>query len=374
MQESRHEAAQRAELPATTVVARFQIGCLRYLDQAGDALQPLPQFAAGPETLTRMYQALVLARAFDAKAIALQRTGKIGTYAAALGQEAVGVGTAFAMGAEDVLFPSYRESAAMLVRGVTMEELLLYWAGDERGSNFSGPRADFPICVPVASQAPHAAGAAYAFKLRGERRVAVCVLGDGATSKGDFYEAINFAGVHALPVVFVINNNGWAISVPLRLQTAAQTLAQKAIAAGVEGLQVDGNDVIAVRDAVERAAAKARSGGGPTLIEALTYRLGDHTTADDATRYRDPEEVKAQWRFEPIARLRAYLSGRGWWDKEREEALHGQCAERIQKALDAFEAMPPPGPEAMFDHLYASLPKALEAQRARAIEEHRRRG
>jgi pyruvate dehydrogenase E1 component alpha subunit len=208
------------------------------------------------------------------KAVALQRTGRLGTYAASLGQEAVSVGTASAMHDEDVLLPSYRDNAALIWRGVKLEEILLFWGGDERGNCFSGPVQDFPFCIPVGSQAPHAAGVAYAFKLRKEPRVAVCLFGDGATSKGDLWEAMNFAGVHKLPVVFVATNNQWAISVPLRLQTASETLAQKAIAAGFIGEQVDGNDVVAMHAAVKDAIEAARNGQGPRFIEAVTYRLG----------------------------------------------------------------------------------------------------
>jgi pyruvate dehydrogenase E1 component alpha subunit len=224
-------------------------------------------------------------------AVALQRTGQLGTYASSLGQEAVGVGVADAMQSGDVLLPSFREQAAQLVRGVTPLELLLYWGGDERGSDFAGPRQDFPICITVGGHAPHAAGVAMAFKLSGEPNVAVCVFGDGATSKGDVYEAMNIAGAWNLPVVFVVNNNQWAISLPRGKQTRAETLAQKAIAAGFEGEQVDGNDVIAVREVTARALAGARAGAGPRLIEALTYRLADHTTADVATRDRATEDV-----------------------------------------------------------------------------------
>ena len=216
----------------------------------------------------------------------MQRTGRLGTYAASLGQEAVSVGIASAMREEDVLLPSYRDNAALIWRGVKLEEILLFWGGDERGNRFSGPVQDFPFCIPVGSQAPHAAGVAYAFKLRKEPRVAVCMFGDGATSKGDVFEAMNFAGVHKLPVVFVVTNNQWAISVPLRLQTASETLAQKAIAAGFIGEQVDGNDVVAVRAAAEDGDRRGSDGQGPRFIEAVTYRLGDHTTADDASRYR----------------------------------------------------------------------------------------
>jgi pyruvate dehydrogenase E1 component alpha subunit len=305
----------------------------------------------------------VLTRTFDLKAVSLQRTGRLGTYAVSLGQEAVSVGVASAMRQEDVLLPSYRDNGTLLWRGVKMEEILLYWGGDERGSLSSGPAHDFPFCVPVGSQAPHAAGVAYAFKFRKEPRVAVCLLGDGATSKGDVYEAMNFAGVQKLPLVFVVNNNQWAISVPLKLQTASETLAQKSIAAGFRGEQVDGNDVIAVRDAVEEAISGARNGNGPCLIEALTYRLGDHTTADDAARYRPPEEVQARWKEEPIARLRTYLVSQNAWGKAEEEQLSAECQERVEAAVECYLATGPRAPETMFDHLYAELPSTYTWQR-----------
>jgi pyruvate dehydrogenase E1 component alpha subunit len=345
-----------------TTVATFAIDYSRFLDASGEATQPLPAFAGDAQQLIALYRAMVLTRVFDAKAIALQRTGKIGTFASALGQEAIGVGAASAMRADDVLVPSYRDHAAQFVRGVTMVESLLYWGGDERGSAFAGPRGDFANCVPIGTQVCHAAGAAFAFKLRREPRAAVCLFGDGATSRGDVYEGMNVAGVWSLPLVMVVNNNQWAISVPRRLQTAAQTLAQKAIAAGIEGRQVDGNDVIAVRDAMEQALAKARAGGGPTLIEAATYRLGDHTTADDATRYRDADEVREHWAFEPIARLRSYLARIGAWDKGREEALLRECADEVNRAVDAYLAVAPPAVDAMFDCLYATLPPAMQPQ------------
>lgn len=349
-----------------TIVASFEIGYTQFLDPQGEPAQPLPPFASDSAALVALYRGMVLTRAFDTKAIALQRTGKIGTFASALGQEAVGVGTASAMRAEDVLVPSYRDHPAQFFRGVSMVESLLYWGGDERGSNFAVPRHDFANCVPIGTQVCHAAGVAYAFKLRREPRAAVCLFGDGGTSRGDFYEGMNMAGVWRLPMVMVINNNQWAISCPRSQQTAATTLAQKAIAAGIDGLQVDGNDVIAVRYVVEQALDKARASGGPTLIEALTYRLGDHTTADDASRYRDADEVRQQWTFEPITRLRNYLARIGAWDKEKEEALQRECAEQVNQAVEAYLAIPPPGADAMFDCLYATLPRALEPQRAEA--------
>ncbi len=350
-----------------STVARFQIDHVRFLDPQGEILAPLPDFAHDATALLPLYRAMYLTRTFDAKAIALQRTGKLGTFASALGQEAIGVGVASAMQAEDVLFPSYREHAAQLLRGVTMAESLRYWGGDERGSDFAGPRSDFPICVPIATQVCHAAGAAYAFKLRREARVAVCFLGDGASSKGDFYEGMNFAAVWQAPLVLIVSNNQWAISVPRSAQTSSATLAQKAIAAGIEGCQVDGNDVVAVRHVARQAIDKARAGGGPSVIEALTYRLGDHTTADDASRYRDPALVQEQWSFEPLTRLRNHLLRLGAWGKEQEEALAHDCSEAVNAAVEDYLATPPPQTAAMFEHLHAALPKALEAQREMAL-------
>ena len=345
-------------------LAGLKIPYTRLIDPDGKPKGDLPDLAQDPEALKMLYRAMVRARTFDQKAVSLQRTGRLGTYASCLGQEAVGVGVAAAMTPEDVLLPSFREHAAQMLRGVTLTELLLYWGGDERGSDFAGPREDFPVCIPVGTHAPHAAGVALAFKLRGEARVAVCILGDGATSRGDVYEAMNLAGVWMLPVVFVVNNNQWAISVPRSKQTSTATLAQKAVAAGFVGEQVDGNDVVAVRARVGAALDKARRGGGPHLIEALTYRLGDHTTVDDATRYRSDEEVSARWKEEPIARLRVYLTEAGRWTKADEEALIEACAEEVEAATAAYLATPPQPPESLFDHLYAELPEDLAAQRA----------
>jgi 2-oxoisovalerate dehydrogenase E1 component subunit alpha len=348
------------ELP---VIARFEVRRRSYLALDGTLQRPLPSFASDTGLLLSLYRGMVLTRAFDLKAVSLQRTGRLGTYATSLGQEAVSVGVASAMREEDVVLPSYRDNGTLLWRGMKMEEILLFWGGDERGNRSSGPAHDFPYCIPVGSQAPHAAGVAYAFKFKKQPRVAVCLFGDGATSKGDVWEAMNFAGVHKLPVVFVANNNQWAISVPLRLQTASETLAQKAIAAGFPGEQVDGNDVIAVRAAAGEAIAAARSGEGPRLIEAVTYRLSDHTTADDAARYRPPEEVQARWKEEPIARLRSYLVSHKAWGKSDEEQLAAECQERVEAAVERYLAAEPRAPETMFDHLYAELPRVYAGQR-----------
>jgi 2-oxoisovalerate dehydrogenase E1 component alpha subunit len=345
------------------IVAQFQIGYRQCLDHEGQPTGALPEFAQDAAELIKMHRFMTLARAFDAKAVNLQRTGKLGTFASCLGQEATHIGTGAAMRAEDVLAPVYREHGTQLWRGVRMDSVLLYWGGDERGSEFEQTPQDFPWCVPIASQTLHAAGVAMAFKIRGQPRCALAYVGDGGTSEGAFYEALNLAGVCHLPVVFVVVNNGWAISVPVASQTASATLAQKAVAAGIPGVQVDGNDVIAVRQVVAEALASARGGGGPTLIEALTYRLSDHTTADDAQRYRQAEEVQAAWDREPLKRLRHYLVNSGAWDAPREEALKSECQQQVEAAVELYLKAPQPSSDAMFDHLFAQLPRHLRVQR-----------
>lgn len=346
-------------------VARFEIRRTAFLGVDGEPLGSLPEFARDAEALLPLYRAMVHVRAFDEKAIALQRSGRLGTYASCLGQEAVGVGVASAMAEDDVLLPSFREHAAQLWRGVTLQELFLFWGGDERGSDFAGPRRDFPVSIPVASHFPHAAGVALAMALKGETRAALAIAGDGATSKGDFYEALNVIGVWKLPAVFIVTNNQWAISMPRDEQSAAETLAQKAIAAGIPGEQVDGNDVIAMHDATARALARARAGEGGSLIEALTYRLSDHTTADDASRYRDEEAVSPHWPEEPLRRLHAYLAAQGVWSDAEEAEWRRACDSEVEAAAAAYLATAPEPATAMFDSLFASLPADLATQRAR---------
>ena len=352
-----------------TVAATFEIRFTRYIDPDGREAARLPSFAADPRALVPDYRAMVFMRALDAKAVAMQRTGQIGTYASTLGKEAIDAGIGGVLRKEDVLLPSYRESGVLMLRGVSPHRTLLYWGGDERGNVFPESPHDFPFNVPIGTQLPHAAGVAYAMKLRREPRVALAMCGDGATSKGDFYEALNAAGVWQLPMVVVAVNNQYAISVPRHMQSKAQTLAQKAIAAGVDCEQLDGNDLIAVRDAVGRAVEKARAGKGPTLLEALTYRLSDHTTADDATRYRSAEEVAAQWKQEPILRLRTWLHAKGAWSQAEEQALAKDAAAHVQKMVQAYLDTPPPGPEQMFEHLYARLPRQYAVQLAQLSEE-----
>ena len=345
-------------------VAEFKIEYGQILDPQGEIVAPLPKFAADPGEVLRMYRAMTRVRVFDAKAVNLQRTGQLGTYPSSLGHEAAHIGVGAAMLPEDVLAPVYREFGTQLWRGVTMKEILLYWGGDERGNDFGGPRQDFAWCVPIATQTLHAAGAAMAFKLRKEARCALAYIGDGGTSEGAFYEALNLAGARALPVVFVIVNNGWAISVPVAQQTATQTLAQKAVAAGIPGVQVDGNDVFAVRDTVAEALGAARRGAGPCLIEAITYRLSDHTTADDASRYRSPEEVKKAWALEPLIRIRRYLQAAGAWSEADEQTLLKDCTREVDVAVNEYLNTAKQSTDAMFDTLFAELPLHLREQRA----------
>ena len=346
-----------------TKVCSFDIYHTRYLDADGGVVSPLPLFAEDLNSLKALYRWMVLTRSFDAKAVALQRTGRLGTFASSLGQEAVGVGAAAAMKDDDILVPSFREQGALLVRGVPMKSQFLYWGGDERGSSDGYNAHDLPNSVPVGTHAPHAAGAALAIKLRNEKRAVLCVFGDGATSKGDVYEALNIAGTMKLPVVFLVCNNQWAISVSREKQTAAKTLAQKAIAVGIGGEQVDGNDVIAVRHVVGLALERARAGEGPHLIEAVTYRLTDHTTADDASRYREDGAVASHWKEDPVARLRMYLTEADAWTKEDEEQLLDTCARETQQAAQDYLDEPPQPVESIFDYLHADLPADLSPQR-----------
>lgn len=352
-----------------TTASRPDPPVTRFLTADGRPAADAPDLTARKDGLIEAYRAMVLTRTFDTKAIALQRTGRLGTYASSLGQEAVGVGTARAMRTDDVLLPSFREHGAQLVRGVTPVELFLFWGGDERGNDFGGPRRDFPNAIPVGGHAPHAAGVALALKLQGRGAAAVAIFGDGATSKGDVYEAMNLAGVWGLPVLFVVCNNQWAISVSRSRQTAAANLAQKAAAAGFEGEQVDGNDVAAVEAVVRAALEGVRTNSRPHLIEALTYRMADHTTADDASRYRQDQEVSAHWKEDPIARVRTYLSNAGLWSSREEQELLSACSTTIDRAAEAYlrTAAQPPG--SIFDYTYARLPADLAAQRAALLRE-----
>jgi len=354
-----------------TVSAQYQIEYLQYLDAEGTLVRnDLPASLRDPKALLPLFRQMLATRVFDTKAVALQRTGKLGTFASCLGHEAAHVGIGAAMKPGDVFAPSYREYGAMFMRGVRPRDVLMYWGGDERGSDYdrdSDAVRDFPICVPISTQCLHAAGTALSFKLQGKPQVAVTVCGDGGSSKTDFYAAVNSAGAYQLPLILCVVNNGWAISVPRSAQTGAQTLAQKGLAGGLHCLQVDGNDLLAVLAAMEQARERALAGNGGTVLELLTYRLSDHTTADDARRYRPDDEVKAAWEREPLKRMKAYLMSLNAWTEEEEEAWKAECATKVDAEVNAYLETKSQPTEAIFDYTWAELPTDLAAQRAEAI-------
>jgi 2-oxoisovalerate dehydrogenase E1 component alpha subunit len=345
------------------IVAHFEIPYYQILNEKSQIIVDLPAFAKDTKHLLHLYRLMILNRVFDTKAIALQRTGKIGTYPSTKGQEAVFVGIGDALAKTDIFVPYYRDVATLLQRGVTLTEILLYWGGDERGNCFKCGGEDFPYSVPIGTQSLHAAGAATAIKIKNEKRAVLTTCGDGGTSEGDFYEAMNLAGVWQLPIVFVVSNNQWAISVPRSAQSGAKTLAQKAIAAGFQGEQVDGNDVIAVRERVAVALKNARENNTPMLLEIISYRHHDHTTADDASRYEPKDSREIEWKKEPISRLRTYLENNHNWSQEDEENCRADCSKEVDKMVEAYLNMTPAPPESMFDTLYASLPSAYIPQR-----------
>jgi pyruvate dehydrogenase E1 component alpha subunit len=319
------------------------------------------------DDLRRFYEAMVYARALDDRILKLQREGRCGTYASSLGQEATQVGSASALASEDWMFPYFREIGAHIVRGLPMHLYLMYWMGDERGMKIPDKINDFPVSIPVGTQNLHAVGAAIAMKLKKDRKVALVYMGDGATSEGDFHEAMNFAGVFKAPVVFICQNNQWAISVPRSRQTASESLAQKAVAYGFDGFVVDGNDVLAVFKTVSHAVEKARSGGGPSFIECVTYRMSDHTTADDAGRYRPPQEIEEWKKKDPIERMRKYMQSKGIWDETYEKSVADATARKVEENVRDAESAQPQQPDEMFQYMYHKMPKNLVEQRTELL-------
>jgi pyruvate dehydrogenase E1 component alpha subunit len=345
-------------MPRIALEPRFQVEYLSILDSDGNLDTALEPKLADTD-LRSLYRSMLLGRRLDERMVRLQRQGRIGTFAPTKGQEAAQVGSIYTLRPTDWMVPSFRETAAMIWRGWPIEKLLLFFSGHLEGGQPAPDQHDLPITIPVATQLPHAVGLAYAAQYRGDDVVVMAYFGDGATSEGDFHEAMNFAGVWHVPVVFVCQNNQWAISVPLKKQTHSRTIAQKALAYGLPGIQVDGNDVLAVYAATREAVERARTGDGPTLIECVTYRLGVHTTADDPTKYRSDLEVTMWEQKDPLTRFRAYLEKRNLL----EEGLEQQVDDEIAEAVRRFEATPPADPLVMFDHAYAELPPDVQAQR-----------
>ncbi len=336
------------------ILESFNVKRLDILDEKGNTDESLMP-ALRDDEIKRMYEVMVLARTFDQLALNLQREGRIGTYAPIHGQEASQIGSALALEKGDWVFPSFRENGVYLAVGHPPHMVIQYWGGDERGLRIAEDINIFPVCIPVASHIPHAVGAAMAAKYRGDRVAAVVYFGDGGTSEGDFHEGLNFAGVFRLPVIFICENNQWAISLPREKQTAAKTIAQKAYAYGFEGVQVDGNDIFAVYKATRDALNKAKQGNGPTLIECFTYRMSDHTTADDASRYRTKEEVEAWKEKDPILRLKLFMERKGLWTEQYQKDVDAGARAAVDEAEKKAESVTPPSPRDMFTYTYKTL-------------------
>ncbi len=330
------------------------------LDSEGRLVGDMPDLSA--EQLVSLYRYMQLGRAFSNKIIALQRQGRATTFGSLAGQEATAVGLAAAMQPQDWLTTSYREIASLVVRGVPLATLTYAFRGFTP-QNWPAETHCLPIQIVIAAQMPHAVGLAMAAKIAGDPVVAVGVCGDGATSEGDFNEALNFAGVYQVPAVLVVQNNGWAISVPRSKQSAAPTLAARGAGFGVPAKLVDGNDILAVYEVMRQAIERARAGQGPTLVETLTYRMGAHTTADDPTRYRDAAEVE-MWRArDPITRFEKFLLGRGLLSEVQVQEMLASIEEQINEAVQVAEATPPMAPDSFFDFTAETLTPRLQAQR-----------
>lgn len=325
---------------------------VRYVLPSGEAPEELPLTR---EELLHGYRALVRARVFDERAIVLQRQGKLGVYPPYRGQEAAQVGASLALEPEDWLVPSYRESAAALTHGLAMHQVVLYWRAHPAGWRFPDDARVLPFAIPIATQLPHAVGIAHAGTYQERRWVAMTFIGDGGTSEGDFHEALNFAAVFDAPAVFVVQNNGWAISVPTERQMRNPRVADRAAGYGIPGVVVDGNDLVAMWTVARQAVERARAGEGPTLIEAVTYRLAPHTTSDDPSRYRDEDEAKQREAEEPVRRLRTLLEDRGWWDDDQEEGLVGEIVAEVAEAVRLADEAPEPTPESIVEHVFATM-------------------
>lgn len=315
--------------------------------------------------LLSAWRAMLLSRAFDERCFSLQRQGRLGTFSTVHGEEAAVVGSAWALDpSRDWIVPQYRELPAMLHQGYTLTRFLQYFTGDPAGNYMPEGVNVLPFQISLAAQLPHAVGLAWGLRHQGSDAAVIAYFGDGASSEGDTHEAMNLAGLRQAPVVFLLKNNGWAISTPVSKQTAAVSFAARAAGYGFPGELVDGNDLFAVHDATSRAVARARAGEGPTLIEARTYRMGAHNTADDPTRYVDPAELERRRAADPIERMRRYLSNRGLIEPSSESELAAELADEIEAAVKASESGQRPGPAALFEHVYADSPQRIREQRS----------
>ncbi|GAA4061500.1 pyruvate dehydrogenase (acetyl-transferring) E1 component subunit alpha [Actinomadura miaoliensis] len=337
---------------------------VRFLTDGGAPARGRPAYPEpSPELLRRAYRHMVVGRRFDTQATALTKQGRLAVYPSSKGQEACQVGAVLALEEGDWLFPTYRDSVALVTKGIEPVEVLSLLRGDAHCGYDPYRHQVAPQCTPLATQTIHAAGLAYAELRKGTGRIALVCVGDGATSEGDFHEALNFAAVFKAPVVFLVQNNQYAISVPLERQTAAPALAYKGVGYGVRSEQVDGNDAVAVLAVLSAAAEHARSGGGPFLVEAHTYRMEPHTNADDATRYREEKEAERWRRRDPVARLEAYLRRRGHLADEDVTAINAEAEEFAARVRAELNADPRLAPLGLFDHVYGTPTPQLAEQR-----------
>lgn len=342
-------------------LANFRVERLEILNVNGDADKRLMPRLTNKQ-IKEMYEKMFLTRVFDEKALSLQRQGRLGTFAPNKGQEASQIGSAYALNKEDFCFPAFRENGVYLSRGMPIDLLFLYWMGDERGMKIPENVNMFTVAIPVSTQILHAVGYAWACKIKNKKEVTLTYFGDGATSKGDFHEAMNFAGVFKLPIVFICQNNQYAISLPVKQQTASKTIAQKAFAYGFNGIQVDGNDVFAVYKAVKEAVENARNGKGPTLIECFTYRLGDHTTSDDAKKYRDENELQEWMKKDPLLRLERYMIKKKIANLNYFKQIENKTKKLIDDAVKKAESYPKQSINEMFDYVYDKKDARLNEQ------------
>ncbi len=343
-----------------------KIEYLQILDENGKLDERLARGTLKDDEVIFLYEQMTISRHYDEIAFKLQRSGRMGTYPQNKGQEAGPAGAGYAIrqhNPEAWLVPCYRENLALFLNGLPMEKILLHWMGDERGNQIPDGVNILPISIPIGTHPLHAAGLAWAGKYRGEDRVAITFFGDGATSEGDVHEALNFASALKLPVIFFCQNNRWAISVPSSIQTGSETFAQKGLAYGMPCFQIDGNDIFAsykvVKDAINRAVKENQ----PTFIESLTYRLGDHTTADDARRYRDPEEVEAWVGRDPLIRTRKYLESKDLWSESKQKELEAKAKEVVDAVVKKAEGIDKPTTDDIFDYTFAELNGQLIEQK-----------
>ena len=332
------------------------------LDEHGNFDAELGEGLIPDEDLIKMYKHILTCRHFDEIAFKLQRSGRMGTYPENRGQEAASLGAAYVLEKNDWMVTCYRENAGLFWRGLPKEKVLLHWMGDERGNHIENVNVT-PLAIAIGSQMLHATGLAWASKYKGDGAIACTFFGDGATSEGDFHEAANFAASLSLPVVFVCQNNGWAISTPSSVESAAPTFAQRGLAYGMDCIQVDGNDLFAMVKVVKDAAKNARENNKPTFIEAVTYRLGDHTTADDARRYRDQDELDMWLKRDPLIRLRQYLESRDLWCEADEDAHRKEAEAEVAQVVKNAEEIDAPSATDFFDNMYTELSPELKKQR-----------